>query len=118
LPLKIDAQGVKGKLLDLIDSTPLAGATIQLSKLKDSTAKLKTVSDSKGFFRLRGLSADSFLLKVSFVGYAEYRQFIALTDSTADVDPGKLFMLTFTYNLKNFRKGEPVENQRRQRPSF
>src|SRR5438132_13329900 len=86
--LSANAQSIKGKLIDLIDNSPLPGATVQLSKLKDSTVTFNTVSDGKGLFRFNNLSADSFLLKISFVGYAEYRQFVTLTDSIDNVNLG------------------------------
>jgi hypothetical protein len=86
------AQSVKGKLLDLLDNTPLAGATVQLSKVKDSTVIFNSVTDSKGLFQFKNISADSFLLRVSYVGYAEYKQFAAPTDSIPDIDMGTLFI--------------------------
>ncbi|MBL7763188.1 MAG: outer membrane beta-barrel protein, partial [Chitinophagaceae bacterium] len=97
---KADAQSVKGKLLDLLDNTPLAGATIQLSKIKDSTDKITTVSDSKGLFAFSNISRESFLLKVSFVNYAEYRQVITLNDSIPNVDLGTLFIPKKTTELQ------------------
>ncbi|MEJ0103022.1 MAG: carboxypeptidase-like regulatory domain-containing protein [Bacteroidota bacterium] len=93
------SQSVKGKLLDLIDNTPLASATVQISKLKDSTDKQTAVSDSKGLFQFKNLTSDSFLLKISFVGYAEYRQFFTLTDSLHDIDLGTLFIPKKTKDL-------------------
>ncbi|MGC4035360.1 MAG: outer membrane beta-barrel protein [Chitinophagaceae bacterium] len=93
------AQSIKGKLLDIIDNSPLAGATIQLSKLKDTTEKLSVVSDSKGLFHFDNVSKDSFLLKVSFVGYAEYRQYVSLSDSIHNEDLGTLFIPKKTKDL-------------------
>lgn len=86
-------------MLDLVDNTPLAGATIQLSKVKDSTDRVNTVSDSKGIFQFKNLSKDSFLLKVSFVDYAEYRQYVTLTDSIPNADLGTLFIPKRTKEL-------------------
>jgi len=93
------AQSIKGKLLDLIDNSPLAGATIQLSKIKDSTDRFTTISDTKGLFEFKNLSADSFLLKVSFVSYAGYRQYINLNDSVSNLDLGTLFIPKKTKDL-------------------
>lgn len=95
-----NAQSIKGKLLDITDNTPLAGATIQLSKIKDSTDKINTVSDSKGLFAFSNIARDSFLLKISFVDYAEYRLVIAVTDSVPDVDLGSLFIPKKTTELQ------------------
>lgn len=93
------AQRIEGKLLDLVDNTPLNGATIQLSRIKDSTDRMSTVSDSKGHFQFKNVSKDSFLLKVSFVDYAEYRQYITLTDSMPNADLGTLFIPKKTKEL-------------------
>ena len=95
-----NSQSIKGKLLDLIDNTPLPGATLQLTKLKDSTVTLSAVSDSKGLFQFKNLSVDSFLLKISFVGYVEYRQFVTLTDSIDNVNLGSLLIPKKTKDLQ------------------
>ena len=85
-----DAQNIKGKLLDLIDSKPLRGATLSLTSLKDSTQKFNTISDSTGKFEFRNLSVDSFTLNVSFIGYEDFKQIVGISDSTVDL--GTLFI--------------------------
>ena len=47
ITLTIQAQSIKGNVIDPADSKPLAGATLKLSKLKDSTVQFNAVSDSK-----------------------------------------------------------------------
>lgn len=88
----VQAQSVKGKLLDLIDNKPLAGATLEIKSLKDSTNKFNAVSDSSGQFRFSGISIDSFYFQLSYIGYENYRQVVAVTDSALDVDMGTLFI--------------------------
>jgi hypothetical protein len=61
------SQSIKGKLLDLIDNKPLAGATLNLTSLKDSTQQFSNVADSSGVFEFTGLPVDSFFLQVSFI---------------------------------------------------
>ncbi|HEY6504716.1 MAG TPA: outer membrane beta-barrel protein [Chitinophagaceae bacterium] len=88
----VHSQSVKGKLLDLVDNKPLPGATLQLSSVKDSTFLFNAVSDSKGEFEFTGIPKGSFSLRVSFIGYENYRQFVALTDSLPSLDLGTVFV--------------------------
>ena len=86
----IQAQTVKGKLVDGTDGKPLVGATVELRQVKDSTQKINVVTDSKGDFNFSNVSKDSFSLRVSYIGYENYRQFIALSDSIPNLDLGQL----------------------------
>ncbi len=79
------AQGVKGKLLDLVDNKPLAGATLTLTGLKDSTKIFNTFSDSKGEFLFENIKADSFFLLVHSIGYEDFKQIIGIKDSTVNL---------------------------------
>ncbi|OQY96853.1 MAG: collagen-binding protein [Sphingobacteriales bacterium UTBCD1] len=79
------AQSVKGKLTDAADNKPLAGATLTLSKIKDTTVKFETVADSKGVFEFKTLPVDSFILKIRFVGYDSYNKPVATRNSTLDL---------------------------------
>jgi hypothetical protein len=92
-------QSVKGKLLDLVDNTPLNGATVRLTGVKDSIVKFNTISDKKGGFVFDNVTTDSFMLKVSFVGYDEYKQFVVVTNSDPNVDMGTLYMPKKTKEL-------------------
>ncbi|HKO81781.1 MAG TPA: outer membrane beta-barrel protein [Chitinophagaceae bacterium] len=95
----INAQSIKGKLADPTDNKPLMGATLTLTSVKDSLSINKTVSDNKGAFQFQGLSFDSFFLKVSFIGYEEYKQIVAITDSLRDVDLKTVFVPKTTVQL-------------------
>src|SRR5260370_1465704 len=86
----LNAQSVKGRLLDLIDNKPLPGATLSLTSLKDSSQKFNAISDNKGNFEFKNLYAGSFTLNVSFIGYPDFKQIIAVKDSIADL--GTLFI--------------------------
>jgi len=72
-----NAQSIKGKLFDLNDNKPLAGATVTLSKLKDSTQFVTTISKNNGEFEFKDVLPDSFFLKITFTGYEEFRQIVA-----------------------------------------
>jgi uncharacterized membrane protein YgcG len=88
----VQAQSVKGRLLDLVDNKPLPGATLQLRSVKDSTNRFNGVSDSKGDFLFSNISKDSFYLQVSYIGYENFKQFVVVTDSIPNVDLGSLFV--------------------------
>lgn len=85
-----NAQGVKGRLLDVNENKPLRAATLSLTSLKDSSQRFNTISDSTGRFQFTGLYPDSFLLNVSFVGYEDFKQIVAVRDSIVNL--GTLFI--------------------------
>jgi Outer membrane protein beta-barrel family/Carboxypeptidase regulatory-like domain len=86
----VNAQTVKGRLLDLNENKPLRGATLSLTSLKDSSQRFNSISDSTGRFQFGGLSQDSFVLNVSFVGYEDFKQLVAVGDSAVNL--GTLFI--------------------------
>jgi hypothetical protein len=88
----VHAQTIKGKLVDLVDNTPLAGATLQLKLVRDTTQSHSSVTDSKGQFEFNGLSRDSFILQVSFIGYENYKQFVSLNDSIPNANLGNVLV--------------------------
>src|SRR3954463_5176682 len=86
----ISAQSLKGRLLDLSNNRPLRRASVNLTSLKDSTQKFNTISDSTGRFEFKNLYADSFALRISFVGYGEFKQIVGINNATVDL--GTLFI--------------------------
>ncbi len=58
LSLNVHSQSIKGKLVDLVDSKPLSGATLTLTTLKDSLNVRQAVADSSGQFRFQNLPVD------------------------------------------------------------
>jgi hypothetical protein len=97
--LTAQSQSIKGKLLDLVDNKPLAGATLTLSSLKDSTQQFKSLADSNGVFRFDGLPVDSFFLQVSFISYENFKQIVATSDTIPETDMGTLFIPKETKQL-------------------
>ncbi|KOS07819.1 hypothetical protein AM493_18490 [Flavobacterium akiainvivens] len=78
----------KGKVTDMANA-PLDGATIFLTKVKDSTVVEYTVSDSKGNWELKTLKPkDTINLKVAYTGLATYVQ--KLNPGTENRDFGTL----------------------------
>ena len=86
----INAQSLKGRLLDLTNNRPLRRASVNLTSLKDSTQKFNTISDSSGRFEFKNLYTDSFVLRISFVGYDDFKQIVGINNGTVDL--GTLFI--------------------------
>lgn len=84
------AQSIKGKLLDLATNKPLRAATLNLTSLKDSGRIFNTISDNAGNFEFKNLYTDSFVLKISFIGYEDFKQIVAVKDTVHDL--GTLFI--------------------------
>src|SRR5689334_9268319 len=78
---RISAQSLTGRLVDFNSNRPLRRASVNLTNLKDSTQKFNTISDSSGRFQFKNLYPDSFVLKISFVGYDDFKQIIAIYNS-------------------------------------
>jgi len=72
---------ISGTIVDQQAKTPLQNATVRLTSTTDSTFSRATRTDSSGRFVFTNLSADSFLLATSFVGYNQIIKPVVL-DST------------------------------------
>src|SRR5687767_4985919 len=86
LNVVVHSQSIKGSLADPADNKPLVGATVTLTPVKDSNSSRREVSDSLGRFNFTMLPIDTFYLKASFVGYDEYQQIVAISDSLPNRD--------------------------------
>lgn len=76
---------IKGTTRDQSDSSIIRGATISLLLQSDSSEVKRTVSDSSGNFQLMNLNTDSFIVKISSIGYQEYVSFINLHENEKDL---------------------------------
>ncbi|MBS1742713.1 MAG: outer membrane beta-barrel protein [Bacteroidetes bacterium] len=81
---------IKGSAKDVQDSTIIRGATVALLLQKDSSSVQSTVTDAQGKFIFNNLDADSFIVKISIVGYQEYLSFITLNNNEKDL--GNIFL--------------------------
>ena len=93
------SQSIKGTLKDPADNRPLAGATVILTTVSNSTTNRQVVSDKTGLFQFQGLPLDSFFLKVSFIGYEDFKQIVVINDSVPDLDLKTLFVPKTTLQL-------------------
>ncbi len=69
---------VSGTVVD-DNNTPIEFATIILLNLDESAVLNGTSTDDKGFFGLNNLQSDTYIIKISFIGYQDYKQKIVLT---------------------------------------
>jgi hypothetical protein len=79
------AQSLKGRLVDLNSNRPLRRASVSLRGLTDSTQKFNTISDSSGRFEFKNLYPDSFVLKITFVGYDDFKQTVGISNGVVDL---------------------------------
>ncbi|RZK07326.1 MAG: TonB-dependent receptor, partial [Flavobacterium sp.] len=82
---------LKGKIIDDSTKLPLESATVYLTSAKDSTIIDYTISDKNGFFSLatKKITKPAFL-KVSFMGYQDYKQ--EIKELTVSKDFGQIFI--------------------------
>lgn len=82
---------LKGKIIDNSTKLPLESATVYLTSVKDSTIIDYTISDRNGSFSLstRKITKPAYL-KVSFMGYQDYKQ--EITELLANKDFGQIFV--------------------------
>ena len=70
-------ESVSGRVIDKENREALAKATVQLYKIgnkKDTTFVGGTLSNERGAFSFNNVSAGSYLLKVTFLGYVEQKK--------------------------------------------
>jgi hypothetical protein len=75
---------LKGSVLDSTDRVPMMAATVVLTDPADSSYKVKA-TDQFGAFRLTGIKDGSYKLKISFVGFLDYKKEIKIAGSTLDL---------------------------------
>jgi hypothetical protein len=97
--VSVHSQSIKAKLADPVNNKVLAGATVTLTGIKDSAFIRNTISDTLGVFQFHNLAFDSFYLKVSFIGYDEYRQIVGISATNPNLDLKTLFIPKTTVQL-------------------
>ena len=81
---------IKGIVRDNLDSGFIKGATVSLLFRSDSSLVKSSVTDAEGSFLLFDLRPDSFIVKITTIGYQEYLLFITLTENGRDL--GYIYM--------------------------
>ncbi len=73
------------------DGNPLTGATVMLLAAKDSVLTSFAATGSDGAFALKNVPPNSYLLKITFVGFAMHTQALEIGDNP-QVDLGKVVL--------------------------
>src|ERR1700712_195517 len=76
---------IKAVINDATDSKPVQGATVSLLLQLDSSVVKTALTDSLGQFLFDNLAADSFIVKISTIGYQDYFSFVTLKDTIKDL---------------------------------
>ena len=89
LPFTVMAQDVSitGTVKD-IDHNPVYFANALLLSAKDSTAIKGTSTNEQGFFELKNVQEEDYLIKISFMGFKDYTEFVSV--SSKDISLGDI----------------------------
>ena len=80
------AENVSGRVIDKETKEALAKATLQLYRIgnkKDTTFVGGTLSNERGAFSFTNVSAGSYMLKISFLGYQEQKKILTKSRTQA-----------------------------------
>ena len=87
------ASRINGLLIDANDTTPLVSATVKLFKVaKDSAFVAGVVTDSHGVFNLPDVTPGHYVVKCSYLGYAETTRRVNLAADGRGVNLGAIPM--------------------------
>ncbi|HAB28868.1 MAG TPA: hypothetical protein DCE27_15130, partial [Xanthomarina gelatinilytica] len=62
-----------------IDHNPVYFANALLLSVKDSTAIKGTSTNEQGFFELKNVQEEDYLIKISFIGFKDYTEFVSVS---------------------------------------
>lgn len=79
---------VKGTLQDSVTTTGLPDATVSVIKVQDSSLISFTLSSSSGFFEIKNLPPDNYVLLVSYGGFQNLRKSFSVTTDKQEVNMG------------------------------
>jgi len=65
-------QKMHGHVIDQMDNSPIAFATVSLHNPSDTSLITGTTSNQKGYFEISNVKMGKYLLRISFIGYASY----------------------------------------------
>jgi Outer membrane protein beta-barrel family/CarboxypepD_reg-like domain len=82
---------IKGKLLDEVNS-PLPSATVMLLNVTDSSLVNFSLSDAQGFFELKSVTRNTYLLRVNYLGFTTLTKRVEPTATDIVVELGDLKM--------------------------
>jgi hypothetical protein len=88
---------MQGVVTDSTSKHPLQYVSVTLYHASDTTLADGTVTNEKGVFRLSGLHAGTYLLRVSFVGFQTFTKGIMLSQESQMVDMTIMLQRTAQY---------------------
>lgn len=98
--LKAQVYNISGKIIDKSDTSyTLPGVSILLIDNNDSSKKSGTITDEDGNFTIENMSAGSYSLKATYVGYTPFQKTINIT--SGNVALGVIQMAPSSTTLKN-----------------
>lgn len=83
---------IKGKLADTLYKELLAGATISVLNMPDSSVTAYSLSDSKGAFEVKGIDTGSYGVFITFQGYQNFSKHIRISSSQSVLDMGIIYL--------------------------
>lgn len=90
---------LNGEITDATDGSPVIGGSVILLNLTDSSIYKGVTTDFNGKFNFENLNLGNYILKISFIGYAD--QFKKIEISSIPLSLGKITLTSFAKNLKS-----------------
>ena len=82
----VNAQSVSGILQDAGDQTPIANATVNLSKSDSFSTSLPSVSNAKGSFIFKNVSNGNYILTVTSIGYENFKKGVTVNGENVNLE--------------------------------
>ena len=83
---------VKGIAFDTISKQPVSMATVTVMEKKDSSLVTFTMTDSKGYFELKGIANGEYRILITHVNYWNKNKYFTISDDNKNVDLGNITM--------------------------
>lgn len=91
---------INGAVIDSLSNQPIEFASVSLLKVSDSTAVTGGMTDKKGEFELSDIPFDSYVVRISSVGYkTKNLRPITINSKQIKVDQRKIFLVSTEVNL-------------------
>jgi len=85
LPVFAQASQLSGRVRS-DDGRPVEGALAEVNPVSDSTRVEYTLADELGFFALRDLEPGAYVLRVTRIGFQEYREQVSVEAGVTEVE--------------------------------
>lgn len=89
---------VKGTVVDST-AKPLEVATVMLLQAKDSTLTTFARTNENGEFEMKNVNPDTYLLKITYIGYKNFNKLITVGSEPSELNLGKIQMEVFIKEL-------------------